>query len=72
MSTEKEQLIKTDEIAAKYPISRPTIFRNIKNGRFPQPISPGSKIFKWKRSEIEEFFKDAKPRRPYVRKGSKS
>ena len=69
MSTEQEQFIKTDEITAEFPISRPTIFRNIKNGRFPPPFKPGSKYFKWKRSIIEEFFKDAPARRPYVRKG---
>lgn len=41
------------EVAIRYNISRPTIWRWVKQGKFPKPVKLGGGTSRWKLSELE-------------------
>lgn len=41
------------EVAIRYNISRPTIWRWVKQGKFPKPFKLGEGTSRWKLSELE-------------------
>ena len=36
-------------------VSRPTLYRWMKNGDFPKPVHMGSNMVRWKASDIEKW-----------------
>jgi prophage regulatory protein len=43
------------EVAIRYNISRSTIWRWVKNGRFPKPIKLGVGSTRWRFSDLETW-----------------
>lgn len=43
------------EVAIRYGISRSTIWRWLKQGRFPQPIKLGAASTRWRLSDLEDW-----------------
>lgn len=48
-------LIKIKEVMNITSLARPTIYKYIKNGNFPRPVSLGGRAVAWVREEIEEW-----------------
>lgn len=48
-------LWKLPTVIAKTTLSEPTIYRLMKEGRFPKPIKIGTRAVAWKSTEVEEF-----------------
>jgi prophage regulatory protein len=43
------------EVAIRYDISRSTIWRWLKNGKFPRPVKLGAASTRWRISDLEEW-----------------
>ncbi len=43
------------QIAARFGMSRNSVWRHVREGRLPQPIKLFEKTTRWRLSEIEEF-----------------
>ncbi|MGL4751292.1 MAG: helix-turn-helix transcriptional regulator [Aeromonadaceae bacterium] len=50
-------LIKINELIAMTKLSRPTIYRLIKAGKFPSQLKTSPKTVAWEKSEIEEWIR---------------
>jgi prophage regulatory protein len=48
-------LIKCHEIQADFTLSRATIYRWMKEGKFPKPINLGANMVRWKKSDIDNW-----------------
>ena len=48
-------LIKCHEIQADFTLSRATIYRWMKEGKFPKPIHLGTNMVRWKKSDIDDW-----------------
>lgn len=48
-------LIKCHEIQANFTLSRATIYRWMKEGKFPKPIHLGANMVRWKKSDIDNW-----------------
>jgi|TARA_B110000967_G_C18586963_1_gene412493 prophage regulatory protein len=48
-------LIKCHEIQADFTLSRATIYRWMKEGKFPKPIHLGANMVRWKKSDIDNW-----------------
>lgn len=47
--------LKDIEVAKRYNISRPTIWRWVKNEKFPRPIKLGEGSTRWRLSDLERW-----------------
>ena len=47
--------LKDIEVAMRYGVSRPTIWRWTKNGNFPKPVKLGAGSTRWRSSDIEAW-----------------
>lgn len=45
--------LKDTEVAIRYGVSRPTIWRLTKNGNFPKPVKLGAGSTRWRASDLE-------------------
>ncbi|HAS21597.1 MAG TPA: transcriptional regulator [Idiomarina loihiensis] len=48
-------LIKIKDVMKATSLARPTIYKYIKNGTFPRPVSLGGRAVAWVREEIEDW-----------------
>jgi prophage regulatory protein len=63
------ELMKKDQVLAICAISNATLYRMIKQGSFPEPVSPtGGRSVAWIRSEVEQWIK----KRPRVHLATKN
>ena len=46
------------QIEKLFQISRPTIYRWIKEGKFPRPVHLGANMVRWKASHLEAWMTD--------------
>lgn len=46
------------EVEEALTLSSATIYRWVKEGRFPKPIRLGTKMVRWKTSDIEQWLKE--------------
>ncbi len=49
----KDRLLRIDEVVELVALSRVTIFRMRREGRFPEPLQIGPRAIRWKLSDIE-------------------
>lgn len=49
------QFLKDRQVAARLGISRPTLWRWVKDGRLPRPVKLGPAVTRWRLSDIEKF-----------------
>lgn len=47
--------LKDTEAALRYGVSRPTIWRWAKQGKFPKPIKLGAGSTRWRSSDLEDW-----------------
>ncbi len=47
--------LKDTEVAMRYGVSRPTIWRWTKNGNFPKPVKLGAGSTRWRASDLETW-----------------
>ncbi len=52
-----DRLLKTSEVAKLLSLSRVTIFRLRRDGKFPEPLKMSQRCNRWRLSDIEEFMK---------------
>lgn len=45
--------LRDTEVAIRYNVSRPTIWRWVKNGQFPKPIKLGMGSSRWRLTDLE-------------------
>jgi predicted DNA-binding transcriptional regulator AlpA len=50
------EFLRAKQILARYPISKSTLYRWVKQKRFPAPFKIGPSISVWDAAEIKEFF----------------
>ncbi len=59
----RESYLKPSEVAEKVRISRSSLFRWVREGRFPAPIKLGKRVL-WAESEVETFLSASKKLAP--------
>lgn len=47
--------LKDTEVAVRYGVSRPTIWRWTKNGNFPKPVKLGVGSTRWRATDLEAW-----------------
>ena len=47
-----EKMIDLAEIVAQLGLSRSTIFRMVKSGRFPAPLRVGARAVRWREADV--------------------
>ncbi len=52
MVLERERLIRLPEVLMLTGLSRSTLYRKVKEGRFPAPVSLGPRSVAWRESEV--------------------
>ena len=52
---EYDRLLTREEVQDRCRISRSTIYRLMREGRFPSPIRVGDRAVRWKESEINKY-----------------
>ena len=57
----KDRLIKRQEVEQRTGLSRSSIYRDVKLGKFPLQIRIGARAVRWRLSEIEEYIR-SRPR----------
>jgi prophage regulatory protein len=50
-----EKILRFSELKELIPLSRSTLWRRVKNGQFPQPISLGGIAVGWKLSDVKAW-----------------
>ncbi len=53
--------LKDTEVAVRYGVSRPTIWRWTKNGNFPKPVKLGAGSTRWRASDLEAWENQFRP-----------
>ena len=59
MALANQQLLTAQEVCELTTLSRQTLWRHVRAGKFPEPVKFGDRIIRWRASEIERFL-DAK------------
>ncbi len=58
MSNPKEDLINTSEVTKLVPFSRSTLYKLIKQGKFPAPFKPSERINLWHKDVVTKWISD--------------
>lgn len=53
--------LKDTEVAVRYGVSRPTIWRWTKNGNLPKPVKLGAGSTRWRASDLEAWENQFRP-----------
>lgn len=56
-----ENLLRRDEVLKRVGISETTLYRWMKEGRFPQPVQLGPRAVAWPESDLREW-QEGRPR----------
>jgi predicted DNA-binding transcriptional regulator AlpA len=51
------KIVGTHKQEGKLPVSKATIWRWVKTGRFPKPFKLGDRVTVWDSNEVEDFIK---------------
>lgn len=74
--TDDERIFSTDEVLARIPYTRITIWRKVREGTFPKPIRLGPSRNGWRQSAILKWIKDREDhpvaQRQYFGRGAKT
>lgn len=62
METKNEELITLKDVLLEVKLSRSTITRMLKAGKFPKPLEFSRKLY-WKRSQLNDFLKNLNERK---------
>ena len=57
----EDRLLRRTEVEVRTGLSRTSIYRLMREGRFPEPLKIGSKAVRWPESEIADWLA-ARPR----------
>lgn len=57
-ATSPRRYARDTEIAARYGISRNTVWRWAKEGRLPSPVRIGPGVTRWRLDDVEKFERD--------------
>ena len=52
------QLLKTSEVMSRVRLSRSSLYRLMRIGKFPEPVRVGLKAVRWKSVEIDRYLAD--------------
>lgn len=58
MNRDKQEYLRSQEVVARLGIGQSTLFRWVKEGRFPQPIRAGKRFTRWRLSDVERWEED--------------
>lgn len=56
----KESILRLPKVLERTGMSKATVYRGIKAGTFPAPVSLGSRAIGWLESSIDEFIESRK------------
>mgnify|MGYP006446522135 CR=1 FL=1 len=56
---EEPAYLSSDALAARYGVTRKTVYNWKNSGRLPQPVQLGPNIVRWRRDEIEQYEAEA-------------
>jgi len=59
-----DRLIRIRDVAYLVGMSKATIYRKLKSGEFPQPVSTGGSSVRWKESDIMMWIEALTQRNP--------
>lgn len=59
----EKSILRIRDITQKYGISRSTVYREIKRGRFPIPVKVTDKISGWRAEDMEAWSQGLKHRK---------
>ena len=51
------QLVTTGDKVGPLPFSKSTLWRMVRNGKFPKPIKLGARVTAWRCEEVHEWIK---------------
>lgn len=54
----ENELMKLSEVITAVHYSRPSIYRLMKDGKFPKPITLGGRSVFWVRTQIQDFIRE--------------
>ncbi|MBJ7444358.1 MAG: AlpA family transcriptional regulator [Sphingobium sp.] len=60
----REAYLRLPEVLSAIGVSRPTLYRRIKAGEFPEAYSLGGNCVAWRRSEVENWIENRTRRVP--------
>lgn len=60
-TTTTDRLLSLKEVKAKCGLSRSSVYRQMREGAFPQPLKVGARAVRWRESEIGDWL-EALPR----------
>ena len=55
MVLKNEKLLTADEVCEITTLSRQTLWRHTRAGKFPAPVKFGDRLVRWRASDIERF-----------------
>lgn len=50
-----QRLLRLKQVQEKIPLSKPEIYRRLKNGTFPQPVRLSQSVVAWVESELDSW-----------------
>ena len=50
-----QRLLRLKQVQQKIPLSKPEIYRRLKNGTFPQPVRLSQSVVAWVEAELDEW-----------------
>ena len=70
MALKTEEMLNTEEVCRLMGISKVTLWRHVRAGKFPSPVRTSTQILRWRGSEIEAYL-EAKGYMTAIKKGRK-
>ena len=61
-----QRLLRLKQVQEKVPVSKPEIYRRVKNGTFPQPVRLSQSVVAWVESEIDQWIAARMSERPHL------
>ncbi|MFO1430525.1 MAG: AlpA family phage regulatory protein [Candidatus Competibacteraceae bacterium] len=57
----QKQIIRLPEVVERYGLSKATIYRQVKKGRFPAPVSLTEKLIGWRQEDLDQWAQGLAP-----------
>lgn len=54
-TTEAEILLRLPQVLARFPVSRSSWYKGIKEGRYPRQVKLGERMSGWRKSDIDRL-----------------
>lgn len=55
VTRDTEELMTSQQVAERVFVSVRTLWRMVRNGKFPQPVRYNRKVVRWKKKDVEHY-----------------